>query len=172
MTVSLLRKCSRFHLILPRITIVMNNEVATATSRCTTRGRSPLRQPHPASESADASFTRIPTPRVYYSTQSPQLDSQTGLRSSKSLPSEDFEIPNNAVSKPRHNGFTIYLNICNTILGVTGLVSALCFGVITVAQSDTANEEAKRANGIAYRSLVLSGLTTCFQFSDSSVRTI
>ncbi len=48
-------------------------------------------------------------------------------------------------------------------------MSALCFGVVTVIQADTANKEAKIANRIAGKSLFLSWVQTCAQVVDVSV---
>lgn len=59
--------------------------------------------------------------------------------------------------------------MCNSVLGGIGLVSALCFGVVTVIQADTANKEAKIANRIAGKSLFLSWVQTCAQVVDVSV---
>lgn len=61
------------------------------------------------------------------------------------------------------------LNVCNTILGITGVVSAICFGVVTIVQSNFANKEARRANVIAATSLSLSRWQICIQLANVSV---
>jgi hypothetical protein len=77
------------------------------------------------------------------------------------------EVPR--TSEPRTSSLTFHLNLCNTILGITGLAVATCFGVITIVQSQIANKEAKRSNDIAFQSLLLSGFATCAQLADSPV---
>jgi hypothetical protein len=70
-------------------------------------------------------------------------------------------------SQPRP--LSLRLNLYNSILGGIGLVSALCFGVVTIVEANTANKEAKTANRIAGKSLFLSWVQTCAQIVDVSV---
>ncbi|KAN0092083.1 hypothetical protein V8E51_017930 [Hyaloscypha variabilis] len=51
--------------------------------------------------------------------------------------------------EPQRRRLSLYLNACNTILGTLGFGGAICFGVVTVVQADTANKEAKIANRLA-----------------------
>ena len=138
-----------------------------ATNQCATSKPSYPSQPHPASELIRATFTQSPSPRVGYPIQS-SLQAQN-----RNLPSKpwglDHQESDKSASLPQSRGLDIYLSLCNTALGVTGLASALCFGVVSIAQSNTANEEAKRANDIAEQSLLMSGLSTCLQFPDTTV---
>ena len=71
--------------------------------------------------------------------------------------------------EPQSRQLSLRLNVYNSILGGIGLVSALCFGVVTVVQADTANKEARIANRIAGKSLFLSWVQTCAQVVDVSV---
>lgn len=71
--------------------------------------------------------------------------------------------------EPQLRRLSFRLNVYNSILGGIGLVSALCFGVVTVVQADTANKEARIANKIAGKSLFLSWVQTCAQVVDVSV---
>ena len=63
---------------------------------------------------------------------------------------------------------SLRLSLCNTVLGTVGFISALCFGVIAIVQADTANKQAKVANKIAGKSLLLSWVQTCAQVVDIS----
>jgi hypothetical protein len=69
----------------------------------------------------------------------------------------------------RRPRLSLYLSLCNTALGMVGFVSAICFGVMTIVQADTANKEARVANKIARESLLLSWVQTCAQVMDISV---
>lgn len=71
--------------------------------------------------------------------------------------------------EPQSRQLSLRLNVYNSVLGGIGLVSALCFGVVTVVQADTANKEARIANRIAGKSLFLSWVQTCAQVVDVSV---
>lgn len=76
----------------------------------------------------------------------------------------------NEIVKHQQTRLSLHLSICNTVLATVGFASALCFGVITIVQSDTANKEAKIANKIAWKSFLLSCVQTCSQVVDVSVR--
>jgi hypothetical protein len=71
--------------------------------------------------------------------------------------------------KPHQPRISLHLSLCNTALGAVGFLSALCFGVVTIVQADTANKEAKVANQIAGKSLLLSLVQACAQIVDVSV---
>jgi hypothetical protein len=81
------------------------------------------------------------------------------------IPTKDVD----EIAEPKQTRFSLHLTICNTVLATVGFVSALCFGVITIMQADTANKEAKVANKIAWKSLLLSWVQTCAQVVDVSV---
>ena len=79
----------------------------------------------------------------------------------------DSEVDETA--EPRQRRLSLYLNLCNSVLGGIGLISALCFGVVTIVQAETANKEAKISNKIAEKSLLLAWVQTCAQIMDVSV---
>jgi hypothetical protein len=78
-----------------------------------------------------------------------RYDSSTTKRSGQIRDAEE-------VVEPQPRPLSLRLNVYNSILGGIGLVSALCFGVVTIVQANTANKEAKTANRIAGKSLFLS----------------
>lgn len=139
-----------------------------ATTQCATKTLPHLSQPRPASSLVHAQFTQCSPSRICYPSQS-SLQAHTTNLPSKSWASDQQESQKQHVSQRPSRGLDTYLSLCNTVLGVTGLASALCFGVVSIAQSNTANEEAKRANDIAEQSLLLGGLSTCLQFPDTIV---
>lgn len=80
--------------------------------------------------------------------------------------------PENRLRKPAEphtHRMSSYLGILNTCMGFIGLISALCFGVIAIAQSIEANKQARKANDIAKQSLLLSRIQTCAQTTDYPV---
>jgi hypothetical protein len=77
---------------------------------------------------------------------------------------QDTDIQQDLASQPRR--LSTYFSLCNAILGIVGLILAMCFGVVTIVQTNTANREARLANQIAWNSMILSGFQTCTQSSD------
>jgi hypothetical protein len=96
----------------------------------------------------------------------------TSSQSSRLTRKSDRDSNANEAVEPRQRRLSLHLNVYNSVLGGIGLVSALCFGAVTVVQADTANREARIANKIARKSLLLSWVQTCAQVVDVSVSKI
>jgi hypothetical protein len=104
---------------------------------------------------------QIPTPKPILQYASSQ--------SSRSTRKSDRDSDADEAVEPRQRRLSLHLNVCNSVLGGIGLVSALCFGVVTVVQADTANKEARIANKIAGKSLLLGWVQTCAQIMNISM---
>jgi len=68
-----------------------------------------------------------------------------------------------SMPQPHTRRLSLYLNICNTVFGTIGLVSAIFFGNITIVQANTANKQAEFSNKIAFTSMQLGWIQTCMQ---------
>lgn len=89
----------------------------------------------------------------------------TSFRTSSELTmfKQDTDIQQHVATHPRQS---VYFSLCNTVLGVVGLLLATSFGVITIVQTNAANREAKLANQLAWNSIILRRYQTCTQGSD------
>jgi hypothetical protein len=124
-----------------------------------------LTEPHPAHRRKEMQHPFQTLGKRYPNNfQEPQSSKSSIQEKSREVVPE-----NSALQTQPRRRVSFLLSVCNTVLAALGLTSAICFGIITIIQSNTANKQAKLANLIAYNSFVMSGIQTCSQSLISAV---